>query len=192
MIFGGIDPGVTGAIVLMGDNWIASHDCPVLGSSIDFYRVTKIFRGILEAVPKQMIRIGLEKAQAMPKQGVVSMFHYGVGYGGYIGALAALEIPFEEITPFKWKKYFGLCKKTKFDSVLLAKKMFPSVELSRKKDHGKAEALLIAEFVRRRLEGEKDGSLYPKHLRSPISEVRNEIQPTMAADQGADLSGKWF
>jgi hypothetical protein len=44
----------------------------------------------------------LEKAQAYPKEGAVTSFNYGRGYGAWEAALSALDIPFEIMDPKQW------------------------------------------------------------------------------------------
>ena len=81
------------------------------------------------------------------------MFNYGVGYGIYKGILAALDIPFQEVSPIRWKREFSL-DKDKAKSIQAAKQLFPkeSTQLLKSKD-GRAEALLLAEYARRRNTG---------------------------------------
>ena len=38
-------------------------------------------------------------------------------------------------------------------AIIIAQRLFPTVSLARKKDHGRAEALLIAEYARRHWSG---------------------------------------
>lgn len=97
----------------------------------------------------------LEKVGAMPKQGVVSMFNFGHSVGYIKGVLESFRIPYQEITPQKWKREFGLSSK-KAVSAEVCKKLFPDVDLLAtpkcKKPHdGMAEALLMAEYARRKL-----------------------------------------
>ena len=96
----------------------------------------------------------VEHVGAMPKQGSVSMFHFGENFGWIQGALEAYRIPFELVRPAKWKKEFS-CTSDKNTSIEVAQRMFPSVDLRRtlmcRKPHdGKAEALLMAEYARRK------------------------------------------
>ena len=150
--FIGIDPGHQGAIaVINGEfNTVSIEDCPLLNGQVDTMSLVEILRSY--AIKAEVnIWAGIEKAQAMPKQGVVAMFNYGVGYGKYLAALAAFGISFVEIRPTEWKKEFGLIKADKERSIVVAKQLFPQVShlLLRKKNHGRAEALLIAEYNRR-------------------------------------------
>lgn len=94
---------------------------------------------------------GIEKVGAMPKQGVSSTFIFGQNFGAWLGALAALQVPHIIVTPSKWQK--SLLDSTPGDSkqrsLSMARRLFPGVELSRKKDHGRADALLLALYAAR-------------------------------------------
>ena len=97
----------------------------------------------------------LEKVGAMPGQGVVSMFSFGQSVGYIKGVLESFRIPYQEITPQKWKKEFGL-NSEKAASAEVCNRLFPDVSLLAtprcKKPHdGMAEALLMAEYARRKL-----------------------------------------
>lgn len=108
--------------------------------------------------PKRFRNIEGEMVEEKAPQGVVGMLNYGIEYGKYLGMLMALQIPYAEIHPMTWKKEFNLIipnvplaiKKQR--SIEVAKSIFPMEvdKLKRKKDHGRAEALLIAEYARRR------------------------------------------
>ena len=97
----------------------------------------------------------VEKVGAMPKQGVVSMFNFGQSVGYIKGVLESFRIPYQEITPQKWKGEFGL-NSDKASSAEVCRKLFPEVDLfatpkSKKPHDGMAEALLMAEYARRKL-----------------------------------------
>jgi len=87
----------------------------------------------------------VEKVGSMPGQGVASTFRFGRAVGVVDGVLGALGVPTQYVSPAVWKRYFGLLKKPKDASRLIALEWFPNcaAELTRKKDHGRAEALLI-------------------------------------------------
>ena len=159
MIICGIDPGLSGAIAVFNtypvgiEQPLRVYDCPTLAGEMDCKAIITILNGI---DPKPTI-VGIEKAQAMRKagvvQGVVSMFSYGKGYGQYLGILSALWLPIQEVPAVTWKREFGLLKQPKDASILKAKNLFPMSEpfLKFKKHHGRSDAILIAEYVRRRL-----------------------------------------
>lgn len=97
----------------------------------------------------------LEKVGAMPGQGVVSMFSFGQSVGYIKGVLESFRIPYQEITPQKWKREFGL-NSEKAASAKVCSRLFPDVSLLAtprcKKPHdGMTEALLMAEYARRKL-----------------------------------------
>lgn len=99
----------------------------------------------------------LERVHAMPGQGVTSMFNMGENYGFIQGFLSANKIPFELITPQKWKREYGVTA-DKNTSIAVCQRLFPNVDLRRNPKcrvahDGKAEALLIAEYGRRHYKG---------------------------------------
>ena len=81
------------------------------------------------------------------------MFNFGKNFGFILGLLTQAFIPYELVTPQKWKKEFGVTR-DKNTSIAVAKRLFPKADLKRtarcRKEHdGMAEALLIAEWKRR-------------------------------------------
>jgi Holliday junction resolvasome RuvABC endonuclease subunit len=88
----------------------------------------------------------IERAQAMPKQGASSGFKYGRATGALEAVIACCEIPVTIIEPTAWKKVHGLRGSEKEASRQRALQLFPSAHalLARRKDHGRAEATLIA------------------------------------------------
>lgn len=154
MIYIGIDPGQKGGIAIIDDdtNKLLSMEIPL---SADKKEMST--KEIYDFISNNFIIIDevfciIEKAQAMPKQGVTGVFNYGRGYGELIAILKILEIPYQEIQSQKWKKEFSLIKKDKKASVAMAQKLFPHevfiTERGRLMD-GKAEACLMAEYARR-------------------------------------------
>ena len=83
------------------------------------------------------------------------MFNFGQSVGYIKGVLEAFKIPYQEITPQKWKREFCL-NSDKAASAEVCRKLFPEVSLLAsercKKPHdGMAEALLMAEYARIKL-----------------------------------------
>jgi len=160
MICVGIDPGLGGAVaVLHPDGAISLYDTPTItvkkvSGTKRHYLPAEMVGDLLLAKNRSLgwdIRAALENVAARPGQGVTSMFSMGRGVGLWEGILAGLGIPYELVTPRVWKASFGLGK-DKRESIIRAQQLFPSaeVELRRRKDEGKAEALLIAEWLRRK------------------------------------------
>ena len=81
----------------------------------------------------------------MPGQGPRSMFTTGYGYGLWIGLLTTLQLPYTPIRPGIWKRTLALGK-DKEASRVRAMQLYPGADLRRKRDHGRAEALLLAPY----------------------------------------------
>ena len=84
----------------------------------------------------------------MPGQGVSSMFRFGQTLGRIEGVVALTKVPVHYVSPAKWKRHFGLGR-DKEDARRLAIERYPRIadRLSRKKDEGRAEALLLATYL---------------------------------------------
>lgn len=146
----GIDPGKNGGVAIL--NFFQLTDKPVV-----LRYEEESFIKLLKMVKDDECICYLEKVHAMPKQGVSSTFNFGMNFGFIQGVLKAYGIPYELVTPQKWKKEFS-CTSDKNTSIEVCKRLFPNVNLKAtercKKDHdGMAEALLIAEYGRRHYNG---------------------------------------
>ena len=149
MIYIGIDPGKNGGIAKINTDTgfvkTVTFSEESLISELEGYFM----------FDKSPLRCVLEKVNAMPGQGVVSMFNFGQNYGFIQGVLKAYKIPYELVTPQKWKKEFS-CTSDKNTSIEVCKRLFPNVNLKAtdrcKKDHdGMAEALLLACYAKRHM-----------------------------------------
>lgn len=144
-IYVGIDPGKSGALALLfpdGDIKTIPFDA---ASYVDALNVLK----------GHDVMCCLEKVGAMPGQGVVSMFNFGHNFGFIEGVLQANMIPYQLVPPQTWKKEFSLTS-DKAKSIEVCQKLFPKANLlaterSRKPSDGIAEAVLMAEYARRKL-----------------------------------------
>ena len=97
---------------------------------------------------KEEISVVVEQVNAMPGQGVTSMFNFGQTFGAIKGICAALGLPIFFVRPAKWKKHFELINSSKDASRTKAIEMYPAIsnQLSKKKDVNKSDAILIARF----------------------------------------------
>ena len=137
----GIDPGAKGAIALLyNDSTAFIYDMPMLGKEVNGAEVASIFK---EFSPES---IWIEQVNSFG-MGRTSAYNFGQGVGILKGVMAALEVPYTLVTPQKWKKHFGLSKEKDY-SRLLATRLCPSMadQFARKKDDGRAEAILIAKY----------------------------------------------
>lgn len=157
--FLGIDPDVSGAVALL-----KMHDSVCSAQVFDSPHVQllvgKRTRRRLNANSiVQLIRsfdapagttAYIEQSIPFPQDGKQGWWSGGFGYGLWIGILVSSGFTVVPVPSFTWKAKFELSgsKNAKDDSRKLASTLFPSLSslLTRKKDHGRAEALLIAAY----------------------------------------------
>ena len=149
----GIDPGLNGAIVIMENNKVLSvFDMPVMSEGKKNKRQlnsAQLVRIIKEnTLANDDINVVVEQVNAMPGQGVTSMFNFGQTFGAIKGVCAALELPIFFVRPAKWKKHFELINSSKDSSRTKAIEMYPKLsnQLAKKKDVNKSDAILIARY----------------------------------------------
>jgi crossover junction endodeoxyribonuclease RuvC len=147
MIYMGVDPGFTGAWGMIDHNgkFIACGD---MTHNEKHILSNDVWSEMRDAVDKQDIEIILEAVHAMPGQGVSSSFKFGMAYGAAIAVIERFNCTWHMVTPQKWKKALQL-DSDKQKSLDLARQLWPEASLLRKKDNGRAEALLLAEYLRR-------------------------------------------
>ena len=149
----GIDPGLSGAIAVLEDKRVLSiFDMPVMAeekknkkqlNSAQLVNILKENTKISEDVA-----VVVEQVNAMPGQGVTSMFNFGQTFGAIKGVCAALSLPIFFVRPSKWKKHFELINSAKDASRTKVIEMYPSLsnQLTKKRDVNKSDAILIARF----------------------------------------------
>ena len=149
----GIDPGLSGAIAVMEDNKVLNiFDIPVMSEGKKNKR--QLNSALLVNLLKENINnneevaVVVEQVNAMPGQGVTSMFNFGQTFGAIKGVCAALELPIYFVRLSKWKKYFELINSSKDSSRTKAIEMYPKLsnQLTKKKDVNKSDAILIARY----------------------------------------------
>lgn len=153
MIYCGIDPGLHGAIALYDASTgeiVDAYDVPlkkVQGRklALDYLSLVEHFSDLPS--PDRSI---IEQVSAMPGQGVSSMFRFGEAYGALTMLLAAERGYYIKVTPQKWKKTLQLEGLDKEAVVRYAIDLFGESAahfLKRKKDHNRAEAMLLAYYA---------------------------------------------
>lgn len=153
-IFIGVDPGKSGAFAMIATTARGN----AYGYAVYPWDDAKFVEWCREfdTVKRDRIVAVVEKVGAMPGQGVTSMFNFGKGAGFIEGVLQACKIPYQLVPPATWKREFSLVGKDKAASIEACKRLFPGVNLlptekSRKDNDGMAEALLLAEYARRKM-----------------------------------------
>lgn len=152
-IFVGVDPGLDGAVAVVGLDKPLVWDLPTLVVGDRRHYHVPLLIDNFELVRQPEMLVGIESIHAMPKNGSIANHSMGYAKGLLEGIVATLHLPYEMVAPTAWKKaMMAGCSKEKDASRAVAMRLFPETadQLSRKKDHGRADALLIAEFLRRR------------------------------------------
>jgi crossover junction endodeoxyribonuclease RuvC len=168
MIYIGIDPGLGGAVAVINGTDVKLFDTPTAetgkGTKRD-YLIASMSNFLYEfSYVAKILKINretafcvLEAVHSMPKQGVVSSFSFGRGLGIWEGILSAYNISYVKVSPQTWKKAMlaDMPRDNKDSSRIAATRLFPNAAdmLSRKKDDGRAEALLMGEYGRRLTKG---------------------------------------
>ena len=149
----GIDPGLSGAIAILDNNKVVGiYDMPVMAEGkknkrqLNSAQLVNIIKDNINT--KEEITVVVEQVNAMPGQGVTSMFNFGQTFGAIKGVCAALNLSIFFVRPSKWKKHFELINSSKDSSRTKVIEMYPSLsrQLSKKKDVNKSDAILIARF----------------------------------------------
>lgn len=148
MIIFSVDPGLRGAWAVIVDG-VASivGDMPISGEATRCRVAAGVLAGFMrDAHPDLLI---IEAAQAMPGNGSAGMFRYGMAYGAVLAVANVLNIPGELVTPQTWKRHYKLLGQPKEASRQKALDLAPKLasSLSKKRDDGRAEALLIGLYA---------------------------------------------
>jgi len=155
----GVDPGLTGAITTLIDGEPGPYlDMPTMdageGNEVDARAVVLFVREQRAAHPGAHVEAVMERIHARPMrdkdgkalEGGKARHSLAEGYGQLKAAIRVLGIPLTLVQPVAWKRSLRLLGQPKDAGRLLALARFPSARsfLSRKKDNGRADALLIA------------------------------------------------
>ena len=149
----GIDPGIAGAIAILDEKKIVDViDLPTMSEGkknkkqLNSAHLSQYISTNIVDINKTVVVV--EQVNAMPGQGVTSMFNFGQTFGAIKGISATLKLPIFFARPSKWKKHFELINSSKDASRTKAIEMYPNLsnQLSKKKDVNKSDAILIARF----------------------------------------------
>ena len=149
----GIDPGLSGAIAILEDKKVLKiFDMPVMSDGkknkkqLNSAYLVNLIKENTDS--NEEVAVVVEQVNAMPGQGVTSMFNFGQTFGAIKGICAALNLSIFFVRPSKWKKHFELINSSKDSSRTKVIEMYPSIsnQLTKKKDVNKSDAILIARF----------------------------------------------
>lgn len=155
----GVDPGGSGALALLdGPRTLLVHDMPTFHvtrgrGKKHVVDVLALGRLLEEWQPEACF---FEEVHGMEGDSASSAFNFGRAAGAAEATVKLQGGQFRPVKPFVWKKAMKLVGKAKDDSRLLATNLWPAnaKDFSRKKDDGRAEAALLAEYGRRILQSE--------------------------------------
>lgn len=148
----GIDPGLDGALAVVNSKTgiVTIVDMPTNEMLRNGKRKREIdasylayLLGAPEVAPVKDVYV--ELVNASPQMGVTSAFTFGEGKGVLRGVLAAMGFSITYVTPQVWQRAMRV-RKGKDASRARAAELFPhsAGEFRRVKDHGRADAALIA------------------------------------------------
>ena len=152
MIHVGIDPGLDGGLAMLWDGKLnILMPMPTLKQGKKRVIDEEQFADLAAWGPGCLVTI--EKVHAMPKEGVTSMFNFGLGYGLIRGICVGLQVEYQLVTPQAWQKVMlkGRGRDAKYE---VAHELWPDVdfratERCRKPHTGMVDAALICEWGRR-------------------------------------------
>ena len=153
MIWIGIDPGaISGAYAAINHNgdFIGCGDIPSIDGRVNASQLRYVLKSCVSSFDTAMIAV--ESVHSMPKQGIASTAKFMRAVGAIEATAELTHYPFVLVTPQAWKKHHGLIGTEKVASLELARSMFPDAPLTRQKDHGRADALLMAVWLKDKYE----------------------------------------
>ena len=153
----GVDPGLSGAVaIIQASGSYKVLDIPIMSKGSGTVK-NEINAGGMKNLLSENLTLfakgvaAVERVNAMPGQGVSSVFSLGDSFGACRSVLACLNIPTFYIMPSEWKKFYGLTS-DKEQARALAIRLFPEADLKLKKHIDRAEALLIAAYLKQKIE----------------------------------------
>ena len=144
----GLDPGLTGALAIVSEHGVLFvDDLPV--HQIHAGKKTRAeldLGGLRELMTSHAYdHVFIEQVAARPGQGVTSMFRFGLTAGQIIGLVAGLRVPYSLVLPQRGQR-IASCGPAPDEARRRAGQLYPDAVqyLTRKRDAGRADAILIA------------------------------------------------
>lgn len=160
-VYVGIDPGKAGALAMIYpdgqvDSWLTPTRKRSFGGELsNMYSVREMHRFVKLAAhwrdkEKHQVHVVIERQAGRPVTSKKNVFASGMGMGIWFALLDLYGFSdFHWVSPNSWKKAFGL-DNDKRKSLALCAYLYPKHPLPRMKDEARAEAILLAEFYKRR------------------------------------------
>ena len=156
MIIIGVDPGLTGALGLLGHDaqYLAVADMPTMKrlgpkaavkNQVNGAALEELLRTWLTDYDKNEIAVFIETPIAFPGQHVATIAAAFLTAGIIEGVVSAKHYPHQLVRPADWKKALNLSS-DKDQARARAIRFYPEAPLALAKHHNRAEALLIARY----------------------------------------------
>jgi crossover junction endodeoxyribonuclease RuvC len=144
----GIDPGVTGALAVLDNRELLSvEDLPMIADgALKWIDASTLLPRLIDLKAGRAMHAIVERQQAMPAQGRSTAVVIGLALGSLLATLQAAGCSIEFTTAAKWKGALGLSQ-DKAASLNRARLLYPTASLDRRRDHNRAEALLLAHWA---------------------------------------------
>jgi hypothetical protein len=169
-IFVGIDPGKSGAISILNPNKVEAFYTPMRVTRKKLKAKTKsgkqkvqvttrygvhlmylLLTRMIQARKKgHEVLVALEKQSCRPNDSKAVIAQVADGYAVWRTLLELANLPFVEIQPSVWKPKYVESGSVKSVSQRACKKLYPTLDLSLAKSEALAEAVLIADYLRRK------------------------------------------
>lgn len=152
MLFLGVDPGaVSGAFAVLDESTLLMvDDLPTIASGkLKWVDGPALLSRILEIRAGKPMVAMVERQSARPGQGLSSTFTSACAFGALLATLQIAGCSLELVTPVVWKSATGAIGRDKGASLDAARRLYPEASLDRKRDHGRAEAILLARYALR-------------------------------------------
>ena len=143
-IYIGIDPGRSGGMCVIEDEFIKAYPCPDNTNDMAL-----MFAMAISVNETKTVVAYIEKVWARPTDGRASVWKFAENYGVWKGIAGAYEIDLQQVSPQKWIKYFETPKleKSRRKRYLRdkARSMYPNLKKVSLKT---ADAILIATYAK--------------------------------------------
>lgn len=152
----GIDPGLSGAVGIIDDagEFVGVFDVPTLPTSTGRRQLDPSALASIISGSGSLAFVLVERVGPRPGEGPTGAFSFGHTAGSISAVLSVIGVPFDLVQPAVWKRKSGIpAGADKGVSIATAKRLLPGAApyLTRVKDDGRAEALLLALQVLERL-----------------------------------------
>ena len=144
-IFCGLDPGSSSGaygIIDQDGQYVTCGDIPTIDGRVDAIALVQCI-----SLPTECC-FAVENVHTMKGQGIASSGKFMRAAGAIEATVALTGSPMVLVSPQRWKKHHRLIGTEKKASLELARQLWPDAPLKLVKHHGRADALLMALWLK--------------------------------------------